>query len=423
MRNEETRKNDSRDAGLPAQFLTQLRWIVLGVLTGAVTGLIGTGFYYAVRFATSFRMDHSWTIFLLPLGGLAIAAMYHLAGETEDPGTNLVIHTITGDGSIPLRKAPLVIAATTLTHLFGGSSGREGAALQFGGSIGYNLGLLFRLKEGDRRIITMCGMSAAFAALFGTPLTAAFFAMEMSSVGILYYAALVPCALSALTASALAEYLGAEKEVFYVRVVPELSVKSGISYGLLAILGALAAVLFCIALHTAGRLYGKYLKNRYLRIFTGGVIVMALTLLSGTRMYNGAGMSVINSAVQGNAPPEAFLLKMLFTALTLGAGYKGGEIVPSLYIGATFGCLFSNLFGTLPALSAAIGMGALFCGVTNCPIASLLLCFELFGYLGMPYYLIAIAFSYTFSGYYSLYSAQKIVYSKTENKYINRKAH
>ena len=154
----------------------------------------------------------------------------------------------------------------------------------------------------------------------------------------------------------------------------------------------------------------------------GGCFIVILTFVCGTQLYNGAGMDVIRLATTGKAPNEAFFLKILFTVLTLGAGYKGGEIVPSLYIGATFGCLYANIGGFNPALCSAIGMGALFCSVTNCPISSLLLCFELFGYAGMPYYLIAIALSYTFSGYYSVYSSQKIVYSKFRNKYVNRTA-
>jgi H+/Cl- antiporter ClcA len=289
-----------------------------------------------------------------------------------------------------------------------------------GGSIGYNLGKLFRLKDGNIKIITMCGMSAAFSALFGTPMTAAFMAMEIENVGIMYYSALVPCVVSALVASGVAEFLGAQGEIFAVNIVPEFTVYNAIFTAILAILCAVVSVIFCDVLKISGRLYKKFFANPYLRVFVGGCIVAALTFISGTRYYNGAGMNVIEMALKGEAPYFAFLLKIIFTALTLGAGYKGGEIVPALYIGATFGCLYSQLLGFDPALCAAIGMGALFCGVTNCPISSLFICFELFGFKGMPYYLLAVALSYTFSGYSSLYSSQKIVYSKFHNKYVNR---
>ena len=408
------------DLDLVGRVRVLLRWVILGCMTGAIVGAIGAMFSKAISMATAFRTSHDLIILGLPLAGLLIVFMYRLCKDYEDKGTNLVIKSIQEGEHLPVMKAPLIFISTTLTHLFGGSTGRESAALQMGGSIGYNLGKLCRLKEGDVKIMTMCGMSAAFSALFGTPMTASFMAMEIENVGVMYYSALVPCVISALTAQGVAEFLGATGEQFAVNIVPEFTATQGIYTGLLALLCAIVSVLFCQVLKFSGKTYKKLLPNPYLRVFVGGVIVVALTYLSGTRFYNGAGMNVIEMAIKGEAPALAFLLKIIFTALTLGAGYKGGEIVPALYIGATFGCLYSQIFGLHPALCAAIGMGALFCGVTNCPISSLFICFELFGFKGMPYYLLAIALSYTFSGYYSLYSSQKIMYSKFHNKYVNR---
>ena len=396
------------------------RWLFLGCVTGAVVGMVGAAFYHAIVWATGFRTGHDLIILFLPFAGLLIVFLYRLCKDYEDKGTNLVIKSIQEGENLPITKAPLIFISTAITHLFGGSTGRESAALQMGGSLGYNLGKLFGLKEGNIKIITMCGMSAAFSALFGTPMTAAFMAMEIENVGIMYYSALVPCVISALVASGVSERLGIVPEVFTVNIVPEFSVYHAVFTVILAILCAVLSVLFCSLLKFSGRTYKKLLPNPYIRIFIGGCIVAALTYISGVRYYNGAGMDVIEMAIKGEAPYFAFLLKMIFTALTLGAGYKGGEIVPALYIGATFGCLYSQLLGFDPALCAAIGMGALFCGVTNCPISSLFICFELFGFKGMPYYLLAIAFSYTFSGYHSLYSSQKIAYSKFHNKYVNR---
>ena len=409
-----------QEANLLGQLRVLLRWVLLGSITGLVVGVIGAMFYHGIIWATDFRTEHDYIILGLPFAGLLIVFLYRLCKDYEDKGTNLVIKSIQAGENLPITKAPLIFISTILTHLFGGSTGRESAALQMGGSIGYNLGKLFRLKEGNVKIITMCGMSAAFSALFGTPMTAAFMAMEIENVGIMYYSALVPCVISALVASGVSEYLGVVEETFAVTVVPEFSLYNAAFTGILAILCAIVSVLFCNVLKLSGRIYKKLIKNAYLRIFVGGCIVSALTFASGTRLYNGAGINVIEMAVKGDAPYIAFLLKMVFTALTLGAGYKGGEIVPALYIGATFGCLYSQLLGFDPALCAAIGMGALFCGVTNCPISSLFICFELFGFKGMPYYLLAVALSYTFSGYSSLYSSQKIVYSKFHNKYVNR---
>lgn len=408
------------DLDLVGRVRVLLRWVILGCMTGAIVGAIGAMFSKAISMATAFRTSHDLIILGLPLAGLLIVFMYRLCKDYEDKGTNLVIKSIQEGEHLPVMKAPLIFISTTLTHLFGGSTGRESAALQMGGSIGYNLGKLCRLKEGDVKIMTMCGMSAAFSALFGTPMTASFMAMEIENVGVMYYSALVPCVISALTAQGVAEFLGATGEQFAVNIVPEFTATQGIYTGLLALLCAIVSVLFCQVLKFSGKTYKKLLPNPYLRVFVGGVIVVALTYLSGTRFYNGAGMNVIEMAIKGEAPALAFLLKIIFTALTLGAGYKGGEIVPALYIGATFGCLYSQIFGLHSALCAAIGMGALFCGVTNCPISSLFICFELFGFKGMPYYLLAIALSYTFSGYYSLYSSQKIMYSKFHNKYVNR---
>ncbi len=405
---------------LPRNLLFLLKWVILSVTTGLLLGALGAFFSALLHQAAVFRADHWWIVALLPAGGLLLVLLYRLCRVYEDTGTNQIIGSITQSEEVPLRKAPLIIAGTAITHLFGGSAGREGAALQIGGCIGQNMARVFRFNDSDRRILTMCGMSAAFAALFGTPLTAAFFAMEMSSIGVLYYAALVPCALSALTADAFAAWLGAEQDAFFLRTAPDFTIYHAVIAGILTILCALLSVLFCVLLHQTGALFRRLFSNSYLRIAVGGALVAALTFASRTTIYNGPGMGVIEETLHGNIPLFAFLLKMIFTSLTMGSGYKGGEIVPALYVGAAFGASFARIGGFDPALCAAIGMAALFCGITNCPISSLLLCFELFGYAGMPYYLLAIALSYTFSGYYSVYGSQTIVYSKKENRYVNQ---
>jgi H+/Cl- antiporter ClcA len=270
----------------------------------------------------------------------------------------------------------------------------------------------------------MCGMSAAFTALFGTPMAAAVFSIEVVSVGIMHYSALVPCVISALVAKGTASYFGIEAETFLLEHLPAFSLKNAVLTALLAILGALVSILFCIVLHQTDHLYKKFFPNRYVRIVTGGCIVIALTLLCGNRDYNGSGVAIIEHCMNGEAVvPWAFLLKIIFTAATLGAGYKGGEIVPSFFIGATFGYTFGNLIGFSPSLCTAVGMLSVFCGVTNCPITSLLISFELFGYAGMPFFLLSTALSYMLSGYYGLYLSQKIIYSKYKTEYINRKTH
>lgn len=402
---------------------TSLKWVIFSIVSGVSVGCVGTLFYFGMSFVTLIRRRYPSILFLLPLGGVIIVALYRIMHDEKDTGTNLVLSAIHSDDNLPLRMAPLIFISTLITHLFGGSAGREGAALQLGGSIGNALGKLFRFDDKDKHIMIMCGMSAAFSALFGTPMAAAIFSMEVVSVGIMYYAALVPCVISALIARGIAASFGVVPEVFNIQALPRFSIKTAILISFLAILCAAVSIFFCMMLHQSEHLYKRFFKNPYLRIFVGGCIIILLTLIVGNQDYNGTGMSIIADCIKGSVRPEAFFLKMLFTALTLGAGYKGGEIVPSFFIGASFGCLFGSLIGFSPSLCAAVGMTAVFCGVTNCPITSLLISFELFGYDGMPYFLLAIAFSYMLSGYYGLYSSQKIIYSKYKTNYINRKTH
>ncbi|MCI8895478.1 MAG: chloride channel protein [Lachnospiraceae bacterium] len=401
-----------------------IRWVLFSILSGILIGAVGSLFVYGLQHATDTRAEHPWILLFLPLAGVFIVWCYHVLRNETDSGTNLVLSAIHSGENIPLKMAPLIFISTILTHFTGGSAGREGAALQIGGSIGHSLGRLFQFDEKDQHIMIMCGMSAAFSAVFGTPLAAAIFSMEVVSVGIMHYSALVPCVVSSLVASAVSHRLGILPEHFSIAgQIPDFTLISAVKISLLAALAAGVSVLFCVALHSAEALYKKFLKNPYLRAGFGGVLVILLTLLVGSQDYNGAGMFIIDRCFAHEAVPYAFLLKILFTALTLGAGFKGGEIVPTFFIGATFGCTFGNLLGFSPDLCTAVGMGAVFCGVTNCPLTSLFICFELFGFAAMPYYLLAIAISYMLSGYYGLYRSQKIMYSKYKTEYINRKTH
>ena len=268
----------------------------------------------------------------------------------------------------------------------------------------------------------MCGMSAAFSAIFGTPLAASIFAMEVVSVGVMYYAALVPCVFASLIASKVAIDMGINPELFAISHIPEFHLLPSVKVILLALCCAALSVIFCMALHSLGDLYRAKLKNSYIRIIVSSGIIVLLTIILHTSDYMGAGVPVIENAIRGEVRPEAFVLKIIFTALTIEAGFKGGEIVPSFYVGATFGCLFGQLLGISPSLCAAVGMVSVFCGVTNCPVSSLLIAFELFGYEAVPYFMIAVSVSYLMSGYYGLYHDQTIVYSKYKAEYINRKA-
>ncbi len=391
------------------------QWLLLAGLTGAACGLAGAAFTWCVAQATALRGAHPWLLLCMPLAGLAIVFSYRAAGMENDSGTNQIIASVRGGKRPPVRLAPLIFLGSALTHLTGGSAGREGAALQIGGSISAGIGRLLRLGERSVNTIIQCGMAGLFSALFGTPLTAAVFTLEVVNVGQLRYAALFPCLLSALTADAIPRALGLPAERYHLSGLPELGPASLLRCGALAILAALVSIAFCVLMHQAGHLYKKYIPNQYLRALAGAALVIALTVLEGSGDYNGAGGHIIELAVEGEVHvPWAFLLKMLFTALTLGAGFRGGEIVPTLFIGSTFGCAAAPLLGLDPAFGAAVSMTALFCGVVNCPMASIFLAVELFGGEGLLFFALACALSFLVSGRYSLYSSQRNVYSKVE---------
>lgn len=399
-----------------------IKWFLISVFIGLIVGAVGIGFHYSIDFVTELRNEHKWLIYLLPVGGATIVLLYHLCKKDDDKGTNFILNAVRQSEKISFLTAPLIFITSTITHLFGGSSGREGAALQLGGSIAYNFGKLFRLDEKDKKIITMCGMSAAFSALFGTPVTAAVFAIEVVNVGVMHFSAIVPCAVSAIVGTKLAQMMDVSPTAFLLSGTPELDWLSVLKVSVLSILCAILSVIFCITMHKTEKLYSKLLPNRYLRIAVGGVLVVLLTLIVGTYDYNGAGMDVVERALSGQAKNEAFILKIIFTALTLGAGYKGGEIVPVFFTGATFGNVAGKLLNLSPSFGAGIGLVSLFCGVTNCPITSIMLSVELFGGEGLVFFLLSCAFSYMLSGYYGLYSGQKIIYSKFKPEFIDRNA-
>ncbi len=409
--------------GLGRNLLTLLKWTVMALCVGLGVGIVGVAFHQAVEWATETRQAHPMVMLALPLAGVVIVWLYHRAGVIEDRGTNLVLCAVRGEEPLSFRIAPLIFLASTLTHLCGGSSGREGAALQLGGSIASSAGRHLGLHEDDQRVMVVCGMAAGFSALFGTPLSAAIFALEVVHVGHIHYGAAVPATLSSLTAALLARALGLAPTAFAVAVTPEITPLTLVQTVLLGVLCALVANLFYTVMHAAHGVYRRFFKNPYLIAAVGGGIVLILTFLVGNCDYNGAGGALIAAAVAGQALPWAFLLKLLFTALTLGAGFKGGEIVPAFYTGATFGCVVGPLLGLPASFSASVGIVAVFCGVTNCPLTSMLLSYELFGGGGLALYAVACAVSYLVSGYGGLYSAQEILYSKVKpQKYQGHEA-
>ena len=400
--------------------VTLLKWMVLGGVIGLVGGIIGSLFHIGVDTATQARLAHPWVLYLMPVGGLAIVGLYRLT-KTEGKGTNDIIASVHFGEQVPGLLVPVIFVSTVITHLCGGSAGREGAALQIGGGIGYQAGRLLRLGEKDLPLATLCGMSGVFAALFGTPLTATVFALEVISVGVLYYAGLVPCLTAALTGYLVSVLMGVPPTRFTV-TVPGLEVRTMLLVMVLALLCAVVSILFCRGLHGVEHLLKRTMKNPYLRVAVGAAVLIGLTLLTNGD-YNGAGMEVIGRAIAGQADPWAWVWKLLFTAITIGCGFKGGEVVPSFFVGATFGCVAAGWLGLPAGFGAAMGLVSVFCGAVNCPLASIILSVELFGSGDLLYFAMACSISYLISGYCGLYSSQTILYSKLRAEFINVRTH
>ncbi len=402
-------------------FRSFYRWVLLSVVTGLVCGVVGSAFHLTVDKVTEIRINNPWLIFLMPVGGVLIAFIYRVS-HMEGEGTNGIIDSIHDGGRVHIRLVPVIFISTAITHLVGGSAGREGAALQIGGGIGYRVGRILKLDDKDMRLVTLCGMSAVFAALFGTPLTATIFALEVISVGILYYSGLIPCLVASVTAYGISRLFGIAPMRYTVLLEP-LELGLLLRVCILAVACAIVSMVFCIVMHKTERFASTKIENSYLRAAVGGVIVIALTLIAGSGSYNGIGTDVIASALgEGKAPAWGFLWKIAFTAVTIGFGFKGGEIVPTMFIGAVLGCTVGPLLGIPAQFAAAIALVSVFCGAVNCPIASIILSVELFGSGELLYFSLACGISYMLSGYFGLYSSQKIMYSKTRAEFINRYA-
>ena len=393
-------------------FRVLLKWFAVSVITGIMLGLAGGYFAQSITIVTAFRKSHEWMLWLLPAAGILITWLYSF--DRSHSSTNTVFEGVLHGKPVSLLMAPLIVVSTILTHAFGGSAGREGAALQLGGSLAGGVGKLLKLNDDDQKIILMSGMAAGFSALFGTPLTAAFFAIEVTEIGTLQYAAVVPCAFSALIAKMTASMIGTEGEAFLIPAGITFDIRNALMILVLALLACFTGVIFCKVLHTVEHYSHQCIKNAYLRAAAGGACVVLLAKILNTGDYLGAGMNIIELSCEGEVFPLAFVLKMIFTSLTLGTGYKGGEIVPTLFIGGTFGGTFALITGMNPALCTCSGMAAAFCAVTNCPVSSLFLSFELFGFEYMPFFLISVAAAYLMSGDTGLYHSQILKYSKTD---------
>lgn len=401
---------------------TCTKWCLFAAATGIACGLVGTALYYMVVEANALRGKFPQLLWLLPIAGLIIVKFYHMLNIPEDKGADLIFDSVRESNHVPLQVVVTSAISTVITHLFGGSAGRVGAALQIGGGISSGLSKYFHLNPRDRSLFIMCGMSGLVSVLFGTPLAATFLSMEVISVGVIYYAALLPCLVTALTAFFVAELFGIKPMEYVLSEIPADSVMAIVRVAVFSIGCAVVSILFCLAIKELNVLLKKWIPNQYLRVMFGAFVVIGLTMLVGNQTYNGSGGDLLNLALQeGSSKPYDFALKLIFTAITLACGFKGGGVFPAFIVGATFGCFFGPVFGLSSQFAAALGMVAVFCGAINCPIASVLLSVEIFGGEGIIFFAIACAISFVFSGYFSLFPGQNFIFSKLRIEYRTSK--
>ncbi len=377
------------------------------VLLGALCGLLGALFHWCIAGVTAFRKTSPLIVFLLPFAGLVSVFIYKKLRVTG-VGTMDVLESINTDKPLPARVAAAIFSGSIITHLFGASCGKEGAALQLGGSISVIISRLFGFNEREKKMLTACGMSAFFSAVFGTPFGAAIFGTEVTGLkGAKLkerYLWLLPCLISSLVSWAVSSFLGTNAERFHIKDIPAPDFASVLKTVLLSLSAAAVSFVFYKSLHFSEHEASKRIKNAYTRIFIAGVLIVALTVISGTTAFNGGGIEIIDGIFQGEeAPFMGFLYKIIFTLISVAAGFKGGEIVPTLYVGATLGSVLSKILGISSTFASAIGMTGLFAGMTKCPVASFVIALEMFGIEGGAFLLIPVIAGSFLSGKGSLY--------------------
>ena len=391
---------------------------MLGVLVGIACGIVGTAFSHGVTLVTNVRQDNSWIIYLLPLAGLLSVYLYRVFKVTN-VGTDDAVESARSKKEVSPRLTPAVFICSVITHLFGGSAGREGAALKMGGGIAALFSKVFKLDERSRRTIALAGMSGVFAAVFGTPIGAAVFTIEVVRSRSIRPWAIFTALVSSCTAFAIAILCKVEPERYDFGALPSFEWSNIWKILVLCALAGILSYIFCVSVHHFPHLVKKLIKNDYIRIFVCASVIVLLTVLVKTTDYNGGGIHIIHGLFHGEAVKyEAFALKLIFTAITVAAGFKGGEIVPAFFVGATFGALMATVLGISPIFGTALGMVALFCGVTNCPIATLILAVEMFGFGGFVFYLIAVIISFLLSGEISLYDGKKFPFKDLKNEKV-----
>lgn len=389
-------------------FLNSLKWLLLSALLGAIVGSASALFLETLNWATQYREQHLWIIGFLPLAGLIIGLAYHYWGKDVVRGNNLLIEELQSPKKvIPLIMAPLIFAGTIITHLFGGSAGREGTAVQIGGAFADQFTKIFKLKPADRKVILICGISAGLSSVFGTPLAGAVFGLEVFIIGSLVYNAILPSFITAIIADYICKSWGVGHTHYSIGLVPDMSVLNLLFSLFTGIIFGLIARSFSALNHALSDIFDK-VKYPPVRPVIGGILLIAIIYLSATTRYIGLGIPVISESFTQQEPYYTFAIKLFLTALTLSAGFKGGEVTPLFFIGATLGSFLSAYLPLPVGLLAGMGFVAVFSGAANTPLACIFMGMELFGTNSGIYMALACTMAYLFSGHSGIYRSQAI---------------
>lgn len=410
------------------------RWTLMAIPVSIFVGSTVALFLWLLEKATNYRLAHPWLLYLLPVAGILIWWLYKISGKNAEAGNNLILDEIhQPGGGVPARMAPLVLLTTVLTHLFGGSAGREGTAVQIGGSLSALMGKWLRLNKEEVKILLMTGIAAGFGAVFGTPLAGAVFALEVVYIGKLNYKGLLPCLITAILSDIVCRMYGIQHTQYAIEYkstfTPLFSFFHFDAILLLKVIVAgmlfgITSLLFSEFAHTVKAISSRWIKIPWLIPVMGGCIIIALTFASGTQDYLGLGVTnpdpkavtILNCFNIGGAHTWSWLWKLIFTGVTLGMGFKGGEVTPLFFMGAALGNTLAIWFGAPVDLMAGLGFIAVFAGATNTPVACTLMGIELFGGEYALYYAVACFIAYYFSGHTGVYSGQRLFFEKGDFK-------